>query len=283
MPYFPVQYDLYRVMQREAPEDVYLDGAPTAGYSTADQYASALTIANVYATLQVVYLNEFPQSADERIDDWEIKLFGSAINSGSSLGDRRAALLRKVRAMPSITLWQILTIVVSYLPIGVYAQVVPLGCGQGGGSWVLGVSRLSSETILGWADHVSLNNPNNLDLCSLVKGDGWRIGASRLNVDTKLSGSNSYQTISLLQKKAYTYEIRIFEYALTGAQLQAMLLAVTANEPARSAHILKQNLSLAQFGLTVPVSSVTQQSNVNCITTDPTQMSGYSGLKRPFS
>lgn len=284
MPYFPKQNDIYRVLQRELPEGVYLDGAATAGYSTADMYATALTVANVYAALNIIYLNEFPQTADEYIDEWEIKLFGSAINSMQTLDNRRAALLRKIRAIPSITLWQILTTVVSYLPMGVYAQVVSLGCSAGGGGgWVLGVSHLSSETILGWADSVTLNNPNNLDLCDLVSGSGWRLGASQLDISTILSGPNSYQNISQVQAKAYTYEVRIFEYALTGAPLQAMLLAITAQEPARSAHIVRQNQSLAQYALTVPVSNVNQQSGVNCITVDATQTTGYSGLKTPFS
>jgi hypothetical protein len=284
MPYFPIQDDVYRVLERELPPNTYIDGPPTAGYSTADMYATALTIANVYAALQVIYLNEFPQSADEYIDEWEVKEFGSVINASLSLADRQAALLRKIRSMPSITLWQVLTIVVSFLPAGVYAQIVPLGCGQDGSGWILGVSRLSSQTILGWANGLTLNNPNSLDLCTLISGSavGWRLGSSPLNVGTILTGLNSWQTISTLQKKAYTYEIRIFGYTLTGAALQGMLLAVTAAEPARSTHILRQNLSLAQFALTVPVPDVTQSSGINCITVDPTQMSGYSGLTTPF-
>ncbi len=290
-PYFPTTYDLYRVLQRELPPGAYLDGAATAGYSTADMYAVASIISARYDNLQIVYNNEFAQSAVEYLDEWETTYFGSPINAASGTAQRQQALLAKIRAMPSITLWAVLTTVVSYLPIGVYAQVVPVGCGSGptsGAGWVLNVSRLGSTTILGWGNYgttAQLNNPNGLDYCALINGGtgtGWRLNQSQLGINTVLTGLNTYQTISAIQAKAYTYLIRIFDYQLTGAALQAMLLAVTAAEPARSTHILQQNQSLAQFALIVPVPNVTQASGVNTITQDPTQPSGYSGLVTPF-
>lgn len=283
MPFFPTQDQLYRLLERELPEGAYIDGAPTAGYSTADMYATAKTIANVYATLKVIYLNEFPQSTVERIDDWEIKMFGATINADHDLAYRQDAILRKIRSMPSITTWQMLTIVVSFLPIGVYAQVVALGCGLIASGWRLSVSRLSSETILGWADGLELRNPQMLDLCDLVKSSGWRLGSDPLDVSTILSGPNSWQDISTLQAKAYTFEVRIFGYTLSPTLYQAIDLALRKAEPARSTHIIQQNLSLAQFALTVPVLNVTQSDGINCIALDPTQASGYSGLKTPFT
>lgn len=287
-PYFPTDQDLFRVLQRELPEGVYPDGPPSAFFSTADNFATATVLANLYQDAELVYLNEFPQTTDVRINDWEIKVFGVPGDPTLSLDQRRQRVIQKIRAQPTLILWQILTAVVGFLPPGVYAQVVELGCcgfGQcSGPSWKLGHSRLSSETALGWADFDELNNPFNFtDLCDVIeKSRGWRLGGSQLGVTTQLSGDNSWQTISKLQAKAYTYEVRIFNFVLTGAPFQAMLNTITALELARSTHLVRQGLNLNQFALTVPVPNVDQTSGVDCITVDPSSTTGYSGLVTPF-
>jgi hypothetical protein len=71
MPKFLSATEAYRMIQRELPENVYIDGPATAGYSTASVYSKALAIEKIYQNLERIYDNFFAQTADEKIADWE--------------------------------------------------------------------------------------------------------------------------------------------------------------------------------------------------------------------
>lgn len=273
MPKFLSQQETYRLIQRELPEGVYADGPPSAFFTTADNDSIAKTVATAYANLSRIYENYFPQSTDERIDDWEVKVFGVVSDDGLTLAERRSRVLAKIRKKPSLALWEILTLVASRLPEGVFVQVVNWGCGDGG-SWILGKSKLGVDTILGWGNPSLIQGD---DLCAAVVGNGWRLGSSALGVDTRLTGTYSWQTISQVQAKAYTYEVRIFGYELTGLDYEKLVLELAAAEPARSGRLIRQNLSLASYGLIFPASNVDQFSGVNCICRDSSSDTGYSG------
>lgn len=268
---------LYRLIQRELPEGVYPDGPASAFYSTALANSKAQALASVYTNLQSIYNNYFPQLTDDRIADWEIKVFGEVADSTLSLADRRARILAKLRHQPSIALWEILTLAASYVPQGTYVQVVEW-CHGDGGPWILGKSKLSVDTNLGFGNKTILSETGD-DLCVFAISDGWRFGTSKLGSTTKLSGKYSSQTITAVQSRAYTYEIRIFSYTITGNDFLKFGRDVTAFEPARSAHVIKQNANLNSYGLIYPVSNVDQFSGINCITRDPLSSTGYSGLK----
>lgn len=275
---------LYKLIERELPEGVYADsGTPSAYFTTSSVYAKAKVLETVYTNLSRIYDNYWPQFTDERIDDWEIKVFGEISNAGLSLDQRRIKVINKIRKKPTLALWEILTLVASYVPQGKFVQVIEWGCsgsGGGGGQWTLGVSRFGVDTALGWSGQRN-RQPTiaaiNGDFCAGVIADGWRFNASHLGTQTKLSGMNSWQTISSAQRRAYTYEVRIFDYTLSDADTAKLERDLQQFEPARSGHIIRQNLQLADFGLLFTVNNVDQFSGVNCITVDPSQTTGYSG------
>lgn len=273
MPKFLVKDELYRLFQRELPEDVYLDGPATAGYSTSSSYSKATVLERVYSNLQRIYDNYFPGYADERQEDWEIKVFGAKLDATLTLAERRARVIAKLQKQPTITLWEILTLVSGYVPEGTFVQVVENGCS--GGPWRLSVSKLGVDTALGINPY---NVPYGSECSSLVR-DGWILGLSRLGVDTALTGSKNWNDVALTQLQAYGYQIRIFNYALAGDTLQQMFQEIAKAEPARSGRIMRQNADLNDFGLLIPVTNVDQFSGVNCITRDPLSTTGYSGRK----
>lgn len=274
MPYFLSREDIYRLIQRELPEGTYPDGPPSAFYSTADSDSSADIAATAYGNLERIYENQFPQTADERIDDWVLKAFGFLFDDSVTLQEKRDRVVAKLRKKPTIRLWEVLTIVASYLPEGKFAQVAEYGCGSASG-WYLDDSGLGISTFLGagrWQDITT--DPSSW--CETVVGLGWRIGENRLDEDTFLS-QVEYSDLIGAQMEAYGYEIRIFDHAVTGVDYEQMLREVKAAEPARSFRFVKQNQVLEDYGLTGFVPDVGEFDLVDCITRNSSAETGYDG------
>lgn len=267
---------IYRIIQRELPEDAYPDGAPSGTFSTADSDSTADVVATGYANLERIYANYFPQTADEYIDKWIKKMFiGVSFDTSVSLQDKRDRVIAKIRKQPTITLWEVLKIVAGYVPPGTFVQIAERNCGTDG-FWQLGVSKLGRNTTLGYDQTFSDLGIASDQWCSAVADRGWRLGKSKLGVDTTLN-KYSYMDIMGPQMRAFSYEIRVFGYEITGTSLQQMLREVGDTEPARSVYVLRQNLNLADFNLNTPVTDVNQFSLVNCITQDSASTTGYSG------
>lgn len=277
MPKFLSREELYRILQRELPEGVYPDGAPSAFFSTAENDSVAALAASGYSSLERIYANFFPQTADERIDDFVQAVFGKKFDATVTLEEKRARVTAKVRKQPAIWAWEIMTLVAGYLPEGTYVQIAPWGCGSAA-NWKLGVSQLGVNTNLGLDHSFADLGVSADDWCSFVKTRGWQLGVSRLGETTEL-GSTPYREISDPQMNAFAYDIRIFGYELSGSALTEMLAEVSAAEPARSAHNLRQNLSLSAFGLNTMVSNVDQFSGVDCIARDSASTTGYAGRR----
>lgn len=280
MPKFLNQQEIYRILQRELPEGVYADGAPEAFFTTADNYSTASGIASAYSKMERAYDNFWPQYADEKIDDWEIFVF-NALQSGLSLAERRTRVINQLKTRPTLALWEILTTVVAnFVPPGTFVQVVEWGCSDSVAyGWQLGISKLGSETVLGWG--YTKVGPDGGDLCAAVIGDGWRLGQSPLGIGTRLGGSISYKDLSEAQLRAYAYEVRIFGYSLSSSERANLDLLLKRKEPARSAHIIRDGLSLVDYNLTVAVADVDQFDNVDCVAVDATQATGYAGRETP--
>ena len=77
--------EVYRLLQRELPEGVYPDGAPSSYYSTADIDSVASVASTGYANLQRIYDNYWPQSADEFLSTWEITVFAKNLSASLTL------------------------------------------------------------------------------------------------------------------------------------------------------------------------------------------------------
>lgn len=278
MPKFLTRQEIYRVLQRELPEGVFPDGAPSGFYSTADMDSVSDVVATGYGTLERVYDNYFPQTADEFIGDWLDKLFvGISFDPLTTLQEKRDRVIAKIRKQPTIRLWEVLILAASYVPPGTYVQIIEYNCADNGGFWELGVSELGVTTTLGFNNsfHQLGISPN--DFCEFVSTYAdWELGVSELGVSTVLNQYNQQQVLEP-QITAYGYELRIFEYEVTGTTLQQMIRNLNETEPARSLRVLVQNLNLSDFGLNTIVPEVGEFDLINCITIDPLSSTGYSG------
>jgi hypothetical protein len=278
---FLTREDLYRMLQRELPPaDVYPDGAPSGSFSTAENDSVALVASSAYFNLSRIEANNFILTANERMDDWVAKYFAKSFDPATPLETKRQRVIDKIRKQPTITLWEILKIVVSYLPEGIYGEVKE-SCGAES-FWQLGVSMLGIDTILKGLLVFDLNPAVEVsDWCAFISDPnriGWRLSECKLGVDTFLS-QYKYTDIAQIQFNAYGYEIRIFGYTMPPDDLENMLSDVIEAEPARSGRLVRQNLNLSDFGLTTIVNNADQFSGVDCITRDPSSTTGYTGLK----
>jgi hypothetical protein len=265
---------IYRTFQRELPEGVYPDVEYSKSFSTASVYAKSAVLKDFYDNMKVIYTNMFPQDADEQIDDWVIKAFGSKFPAGTTLTAKRDAVIAKIRSQPNLTNWQILTAMAGFLPEGTYVQVHS-DCGFGAG-WPLGARMLGKDTRLGINGIDTIKDVDFSQWCDFLAGLEWRLGRGHLGVTTHLGGF-LFSDINRRQKNAFGYEIRVFA-PITMETKQAMDLEAARIEPARSGHIIRDNLNLIDFGLVNTVNNVGQFDLVDCITRDSTQTTGYKGL-----
>lgn len=221
MPKFLSQNELYRLLQRELPVGVYPDGAASAFYSTAENDSVASVAATGYANLERIYANYWPQTADERITDWEITAFGYPLEASLTLDERRDRVVAKLRAKKGITLRDMLEAVQAIIGTDKDAEVVEWNCGDGG-TWRLGVSLLGFSTYLGGANMLKITGPNICDANPAdygVTDEEWLI----------------------MKQQAYTFEVKIYGYVLSPKEYQAIDEALTAAEPARSQHYISDN------------------------------------------
>lgn len=273
MPQFLTAQQIYRVFQRELPEGAYPDGSPSGFYSTASIYSKAELAASGYQNLSRIYENFFPQTADEKIDDWVFKAFGYYFPQSITLQEKRDRVIAKLRKQPQINLWEILTIVASYVPEGTYVQIyAPCGDHK---FWTLGVSLLGIDTVLAGLTIEDLD-VDPADWCEYVQNLHWRLGDDALGYNTYLAYPN-WPTVAQVQANAYQYEIRIFGYTMPATDVENMRKDVQAAEPARSSFVLNQNLDINDYGLTVVVNDADEESGVDTITRDPSSQTGYTG------
>lgn len=222
MPKFLIQDEIYRLIQRELPEDVYPDGAPSNFKSTASVYAKAKTLESAYANLNKIYNNFFVQDADEQIADWETKVFGYSLDSSLSLEEKRQALLEKIRNRSRTTPADMKALVYQVIPFSVNVEIIEWNCG--GGGWILDVSMLDISTILN--AHHGLTFIGDTDLCGKDATD-WGL---------------SEEDFEDYQNQAYSYTVAIYNYTLTSAQREQIENLLNAGEPYRSRHEIVDGL-----------------------------------------
>jgi len=222
VPKFLTEFEFYRMLQRELPEDVYPDGAPSAYFSTADMDAVAAVAASGYANLARIYDNMFPQYAEENISDWELLVFGYYLDSSLSLSQRRDKIVGKIRERRGITIPDMIAITKSVIGLDKEIEIWERGCDSGG--WMIGVSQLGINTILNGANLVNATGP---DLCHKSPSD-YGLTADEW---------------ALAQEEAYTYDVRVYNYTLTALELEQLDAALSKGEPARSQHVITSGLT----------------------------------------
>lgn len=221
--------EIYRLMQKELPEGVYPDGAPSAFYSTASIYAKSQLFSEAYENIETVYNNYFPQTADEKQADWEIKVFGTTLDGSLNLAARRQRVIAKIRARPGITKQDMINVVK-----GVIGEDKDVAIGEwncDGGSWLIGVSELGVDTILSGANLSSITSflYPGIDLCDINPAD---------------YGLTDEQWQEM-RTSAYTYSVLIYSYTMTDAEREEVDELLSIAEPARSAHVIYDGLDPA--------------------------------------
>lgn len=222
MPKFLSRAELYRVLQRELPPNVYPDGAPDKFYSTADMDSIADVIAFAYDNLERIYDNNWPMTADEQIAAWEILAFGRRLDSSLTLAERQDRVTVKIRSRKGLTVQDMVDLVKSIIGSDKLVDISEWGCSSGG--WMIGVSQLSIETIL---NGQRLIDATGADLCSKVAADFGKTESEWTEMKTE----------------AYTYQVNIYDYTLTASELYEIELALTEAEPARARHVIVDGLN----------------------------------------
>lgn len=216
-------------MQRLLPPFVFPDGAPSAFFHTAEMDSYAKVMRHAYKNQSAIYANFFPQTCDENtINLYELKYFGKLGSSSLTLAQRQALVIQKIQSARGITK-QIIRNVVNYTIPGLSFEIAVWIFGQGEGGWVLDVSQLDIETYLNTDAQYAL--PVGPQLCSQGPAD-WGM---------------TPQQWADLQTYAYTYEVRIYGYTLTPQQYSELDAALSANEPARSTHVINSGLPFSEM------------------------------------
>lgn len=232
MPKFLNRAEIYRLLQRELPEDVYPDGPASAYYSTADMDSVAAVAASGYANLERIYENYWPQTADERITDWEKTVFGFPLEASLSLAERRDRVVTKLRAKKGITRLDMKEAVLGIIGSDKDVEIVPWNCSNGEfGTWAIGVSLLGYNTYLGNANMLRVTGP---DACDIDPADYGMTEEEWLDV----------------RRQAYTYEVKIFGYTISTSERSALESALDAAEAARDGHLINDGLPARTVYLT---------------------------------
>lgn len=224
MPHFLTRDEVYRLLQRELPDGVYPDGLPGAFYSTAENDAVADVVATGYANAERIYANYWPATADERISDWEIKAFGRKLADGLTLAERRDRVGVKIRARKGLRKSDMVALVQSIIGSDKSVEATEWGCSDGG--WLIGVSQLGISTILNGARMVDVTGPL---ICEA----------------TPAAYGKTDEQWADMQEQAYTFSVLIYGYTLTAAERDEIDAALLSAEPARSQHVIYDDLDPA--------------------------------------
>jgi hypothetical protein len=223
MPKFLTTQDVYRLLQRELPEGAYPDGASSAFFSTADMASISDAVSAAYSNQETIYNNQFPQYADERITDWEITAFQYPLDASLSLSERRDRVITKLRSKKGITRQDMKDAVLSIIGSDKIVTIFPWNSRDPVyGAWRLGESELGYNTYLGAGN--SMIHVGD-ECCSLSASDLGMTEQQLLNA----------------RRQAYTYEVKIFNYTPTDAELAAIDAALSVAEAARDSHFINSN------------------------------------------
>lgn len=218
MPHFLTRDEVYRLLQRELPEGVYPDGAPSAFFSTADMDSVADVAATGYSNLNQVYNNAFPQTCDSvAIIQWERTVFGYNNDASLGLAARQARVVEQIQTRRGLTIGDMKAIVLAIIGTDKIVEIVPWCMPYG--SWILDSNQLGITTWLGSGPRLQTATPFACEL-----------GAAGLGLTAdQFAGA---------QNDAYSYSVLIYSYAPTALELAKLDQQLSIYEPARSKHYI---------------------------------------------
>lgn len=287
MPKFLTRDELYRLIQRELPEGVYPDGPASGYYATADSDATAQILASIYASLERVYANFFPQDALEKLDAWEIKVFGRIVYGALTPAERREKIIQQLRERLDLSKWTVIAGILEFLPAGTIVQVLE-NCERFGDEpnmcWKLAKSKLSHGSYLGCTERLLL--PNFDEYCD-PPFYYWTLARSKLTNSTRLAPTVAQAGVTKLsstywhrnQFKAYFYFVNVFNYSLSAEELANIDGFLKSKAIARSAYLIQDNQDPAFWHRTETVLEVDKSDNLDTVYKDGGSSTGYSGRK----
>lgn len=219
---FLTREEIYRLLQRELPPNVYPDGLPEKHYSTADMYSVADVVASGYANAKTIYDNYFPRTADENLPQWEILAYGTTLDKNIPIAVRRDRVEQKIRTRKGIRKQDIKDVVLSVLGTDKLVDIITHN--NTDGAWFLDYSELGVSTFL--------NRYNGVDA----------VGFDACETDYASYGYTEEEW-NELREDAYTYEVRVYGYILTSLDIQNLNTALDNAEPARCNRIFTDNLN----------------------------------------
>lgn len=251
MPTYLTQEQIYRLIQREMPEDLYADGAESDYVTTADLSSVAKCLASTYTTMQTISLNHFPQTADEKIADWEVTCFEKIHTGAITLAERQAKILSFLRAENNVSYWTILTSIIALVPAGIVVEVRP-------------------RTYVGDPVTADLKGVNS----DLVWAPGWVSGdPAPAGVTVTDDIRNNYSDLLAVRTQAYRYNVIVWGGSIS-TELQTIIDdTLTQIEPARCAHDLSFYAGALPAG-TIEV-DVYNAEYSKAAYADPTSNTGY--------
>lgn len=237
-PLFPSADQLMLILMSELPDSVYADDLADdpdvnkRSASSSEVRAHAIYFANLYDNLEQIYLDKFASTVTpDGLAYWEKDFFSAIQDSSLGYTARQQNLLAKKRATGGISLPIIQSIVSGILtPVGLTFAILPYSGQNNGanfGAWILGLSSLDIDTFL------ALEDP--------LKGTGLNPGQTPLDCSLNYAAAGlTAQDLENIQFTAYAYEVQIYGTA-NAATLTLLDNTLTALEPARSTHILRNN------------------------------------------
>jgi len=251
MPTFLTRENIYRILQRELPEDIYPDGPPERYYSTADNDSVAEVFSSMYSTMESIYNNMFVITADEQLSQWETNLLASTPVGDISIDQRRANLLAFLRSQDNISYWTIMNAVQGFVPAGTFVEI----------RW----RAHKGDCII-----AQMTGQNSY----LVWGPDWVAGdPAPAGVTVTDNIRNVEADLLYLRRHAYVYDVVIWGYELDAEETIRLDELLTRIEPARSDHTITSWADdMLPGGPEVTAATVEQYENAK---TDDTSGTGY--------
>ena len=250
MPTFLTREQIYRLLQRESPPEVYADGAPNAYVTTADMDATAQVFASAYETMQSIWNNMFVVSADEQLDRWETNLLGSSSVGDLTVEQRRGVLLAFLRSQDNISYWTIMNAVMGFVPAGTFVEM-----------------RLRAPR----------GDPVIAQLKGSLSGEVW--GPDWVAGDPAPAGvtvsdliRNSETDLLYLRRHAYVYDVLIWGYEFDPGEEDRLDDLLSQIEPAHVGHTIGALTEERTDGVEVSAANV---ENYQIAKTDDTSGTGY--------
>lgn len=243
-PIFPNVEQIFDLLLGELPDNTYATDrsddpdVTKRSVSSSEIRAHAQIYANLYDNLGDIYADKFVSTATVLgLGRWEKELFTEPQDPTQPPEVRRANALAQLRYIGGINYQAIYDLVSGVLtPLGIAFNVLPWNGCLGTpvpGAWIL------DETPLDYGTYLAARDP----LWGAQRGVG--LVPLDCNLNYAAAGITA-QDLADIQTTAYTYEVQIYGNA-DAATLSKLDKRLTQKEPARSTHVIRNNIPIPDW------------------------------------